>query len=94
MKSKSTSPALATVAPESTTAARGQDVAEERVERLTTWAPAGAASAISCAFEVPSGVASPVTLELKGLVMSTMTLPSSASPNWLTTGTIYTDLSA
>ena len=38
----------------------------------------GAALATICAMEVSSGTASPVTLGLKGLVMSTMILPASA----------------
>src|SRR5215469_2129450 len=53
---------------------------------LTTWALAGAALATCCAMEVPSGVASAVAAGLNGLEMSTMTLPASASPYWLTTG--------
>ena len=47
---------------------------------LTTCAPAGAALAISCAPELPSGVTKPVKSGVMGLVMSTTTLPSSASP--------------
>ena len=54
---------------------------------FTTWALAGAASATICATEVSAGMASPVPLSLKGLVMSTMILPASASAYWLTTGT-------
>ena len=47
---------------------------------LTTCAPAGAALAISCAPELPSGVTKPLKSGVMGLVMSTMTLPCSASP--------------
>ena len=47
---------------------------------LTTCAPAGAALAISCAPELPSGVTKPVKSGVMGLVMSTMTLPCRASP--------------
>ena len=54
---------------------------------FTTCALAGAALAISCAPEVPSGVTSPVASALKVLEMSMMTLPASASPYWATTGT-------
>src|SRR6185437_2605709 len=54
---------------------------------FTTCALAGAALATSCAAEVPSGVVSPSAVALKGLAMSTMTLPASASPYRVTTGT-------
>ena len=54
---------------------------------FTTLALAGAALATSCAIEVSSGMASPSAAELKGLLMSTMTLPARASPYWATTGT-------
>src|SRR6202042_685613 len=54
---------------------------------FTTCALAGAALAISCAPEVPSGVTSSVASALKVLEMSMMTLPASASPYWATTGT-------
>jgi hypothetical protein len=48
---------------------------------LTTCTLAGAALAISCAAEVPSGVTSPVAPELKVLLMSTMTIsPAGTSP--------------
>ena len=52
---------------------------------LTTCAPAGAALAISCAPELPSGVTKPVKSGVMGLVMSTTTLPCRASPYSLTT---------
>ena len=54
---------------------------------FTTLALAGAALATSCAIEVSSRWASPSAAELKGLLMSTMTLPARASPYWATTGT-------
>ena len=54
---------------------------------FTTCALAGAALAISCAPEVPSGVTSAVASALKVLEMSMMTLPASASPYWATTCT-------
>ena len=54
---------------------------ENRVlNALTTCAPAGAALAISCAPELPSGVTKPVASGVTGLVMSTMTLPSQRVP--------------
>ncbi len=52
---------------------------------LTTCAPAGAALAISCAPELPSGVTKPWKSGETGLVMSMMTLPCSASPYSFTT---------
>ena len=57
------------------------------LKALTTLAPAEAALATSCAIEVSSGMASPSAASLKGLLMSTMTLPASASPYRVTTGT-------
>src|SRR3954465_6084599 len=61
---------------------------------FTTLALEGAASATICAMEVSSGMASPVPLALKGLVMSTMILPASASPYSLTTGTALSNSTA
>ena len=59
---------------------------ENRVlNALTTCAPAGAALAISCAPELPSGVTKPLKSGVTGLVMSMMTLPCRASPYSLTT---------
>src|ERR1700688_4983888 len=61
---------------------------ENRVlNAFTTCAPAGAALAISCAPELPSGVTKPLESGVMGLVMSTMTLPARAFPYWATTGT-------
>src|SRR3954468_9643565 len=54
---------------------------------FTTLAPAGATLAASCATEVSSLCASPSNVALKGLLMSTMTLPARASPYSATTGT-------
>ena len=54
---------------------------------FTTLAPAGATLATSCAIEVSSLWASPSNVALKGLLMSTMTLPARASPYSVTTGT-------
>lgn len=54
---------------------------------FTTLALAGAALATSCATDVSAGMASPSAAALKGLLMSTMTLPARASPYWVTTGT-------
>jgi hypothetical protein len=47
---------------------------------LNTLALAGAISATSCAIDVGSLWASPSNVALKGLLMSTMTLPARASP--------------
>src|ERR1700722_10713155 len=58
---------------------------ENRVlNALTTCAPAGAALAISCAPELPSGVTKPLKSGVTGLVISMTTLPFSASPYSLT----------
>src|SRR3954452_11372660 len=61
---------------------------------FTTWVLAGAALATICATEVPSGVASPVALGLKGFVMSTTILSANASPYSLTTGTALSNSTA
>src|ERR1700722_7410465 len=53
---------------------------------FTTLALAGAALATSSAIEVSSPRASPSAAALKGLLMSTMTLPARAAPYWATTG--------
>ena len=42
--------------------------------------------AVCCAAELPSGVSRPARAGSKGLLMSMMTLPASASPYWLTAG--------
>src|SRR3954471_3665122 len=61
---------------------------------FTTRALAGAASATICAMDVSSGMARPVAPGLKGLVLSTMILPSSAPPYSLTTGTALSNSTA
>jgi hypothetical protein len=57
---------------------------------LTTFTPAPAALAISCAPEVPSEVRKPERSGVMGLVMSMMTLPRRASSYSLTTATALT----
>src|SRR6266496_2898147 len=55
-------------------------VAEDSVERLHDMRAGGAPLAISCAPELPWGVTRPERSAATGLVMSIITLPSSASP--------------